>query len=193
MDGDLIDELEGPAPVLVHLITLTLPSATVRWTFEGGFVVWDANTYAFTDATYGTLGSISNIEDGSTGNATPFDFTVLCDSVAMTALIAPASQGSSVTVHLGSVDFATGLLVGEPELLFRGELDQPAISSGASQGLSFQCITEETRMLEPNEEQRLTSSFHKAVWPGEEGYDFVVDLLQKVFWREDDVNTGISR
>lgn len=193
MDADLIENLEGAAPVLVHLVTLTLPSATVRWTFEGGFVAWGANTYAFTDATYGSLGSLGEIEDGATGNATPLDLTILCDSAAMAALIAAGVQGSEVTVHLGAVDFSTGELVGEPDLLFRGELDQPAISAGASQGLTFQCITEEARMLEPSDEQRLTDSFHKSAWPGEEGFELVTDLLQKVYWREDDPDNGITR
>lgn len=192
MDPALIGALEGPSPVIAHLVTVELPSYTIRWAFEGGFVVWGANTYAFTDPTYGALGPMSEIEDGITGNATPLDLTVLCGSAGMTALIALGVQGSPVTVHLATVNFATGLLIGEPDLVFRGKLDQPSIAAGSSQGLSFQCITEEARMLEPNEEQRLTPSFHRSVWPGEAGYDLVVDLEQKIYWRDDDPTGAIS-
>lgn len=193
MDEDLIEALEGPAPVIVHLVTVELPDTTLRWTYEGGFVVWGANTYQFSDAAYGVLGRLSEMEDGVTGNATPLDLSILCDTEAMADLIAPDVQGSLVTVHLGAVDRATGLLVGEPELLFRAELDQPNIAAGPSLGLDFQCITEEARCLEPNEEQRLTSAFHKSVWPGELGYDFVTDLEQKVYWRMDDPTNAVVR
>lgn len=195
MDSSLVTALQGQAPTLVHLVTVTLADATVRWLDAGGsgFVVWGANTYKAEDATYGALGAIGAIEDGADGQATVCDLTILCDGTAMALWIDPEEQGAPVTIHLGAVAPSTGLLIGEPELLFRGELDQPRISSGQGQSLVFDCITEEARMLEPNEEQRLTSSFHESVWPGELGYAFVTDLLQKVFWRADDVNTGISR
>jgi hypothetical protein len=111
----------------------------------------------------------------------------------MALWIDPVEQGSLVTIHLGTVNPATGLLIGEPELLFRGELDQPRLASGQSQTLIFDCITEEARMLEPNEEQRLTDSFHQSVWPGELGYDKVTELEQTVFWRADDPRGAISR
>jgi hypothetical protein len=195
MDATLITALEGQAPTLVHLVTVTLSSATVRWMDTGGsgFVVWGANTYRAEDAVYGALGAIGAIEDGADGQATVCDLTILCDETAMALWIDPAEQGSLVTIHLGAINQATGLLIGTPELLFRGELDQPRLSAGRGQTLIFDCITEEARMLEPNEEQRLTDSFHQSVWPGELGYDMVSELEQTVFWRADDPRGAISR
>lgn len=195
MDSSLIAALGGASPTLIHLVTITLSGATVRWLDAGGsgFVVWGANTYKAEDATYGALGAIGAIEDGADGQATVCDLTILCDGTAMALWIDPAEQGSLVTIHLGTVNPSTGLLIGEPELLFRGELDQPRLSSGQSQTLIYDCITEEARMLEPNEEQRLTDSFHQSVWPGELGYDKVTELEQTVFWRADDPRGAISR
>ena len=195
MDSSLITALGGAAPTLVHLVTVTLSGATVRWLDAGGsgFVVWGANTYKAEDATYGALGAIGAIEDGADGQATVCDLTILCDGTAMALWIDPAEQGSLVTIHLGTMNPATGLLIGDPELLFRGELDQPRLAAGQAQTLIFDCITEEARMLEPNEEQRLTDSFHQSVWPGELGYDKVTELEQTVFWRADDPRGAISR
>ena len=55
MDSLLIAALEGQAPTVVHLVTVTLSGATVRWLDTGLEVVWDSNTYAREDATYGYL------------------------------------------------------------------------------------------------------------------------------------------
>lgn len=192
MDADLTLELQTPAPTPILLVTTTLNAATVRLT-DGGFAVWSAQTYASESATYGAIGAIGEIEDGADGQATVCDVTLLCDQTAMGLWIDPAEQGSVLTVHLGALDRATGLLEGTPELLFRGELDQPRIGSGPSQSLVYDCITEEARMLEANDEQRLTDSFHRSVWPGELGYDKVTELEQIVFWREDDNRDAISR
>lgn len=184
MDAALISAFEAAAPTEVLMVTMALPGATVRWT-NGGFLEWDGNTYQAEDATYGFLSSVEEIADGVTGEATVCALTIDCDSTALALLVAPTVQGSLVTVHLGSVNRATGALIGEPELLFRGELDQPRLSVGEGT-LVYDCITEEARMLEPNEEQRLTDSFHKSVWPGDEGYSNVVDTPGEVYWRQDD-------
>ncbi len=194
MDASLITALQGAAPTLVHLVTVTLSGATVRWMDTGGsgFVVWSGNTYSAEDATYGALGAIGAIEDGADGQATVCDLTILCDATAMALWIAPERQGSLVTVHLGAVNPSTGVLIGEPELLFRGELDQPRIAAGRGQTLIFDCITEEARMLEPNEEQRLTDSFQKAVWPGDLGNEHITDVEKKIYWRATDPNSAIS-
>jgi len=192
MDSALIAALEAASPTEVLLVTITLSSATIRLT-DGGFVVWSSQTYDVEDATYGSLGGVEAIEDGADSQATVCALTLLCDEAAMALLIEPEVQGSLVTVHLGAVNRSTGALIGAPDLLFRGELDQPRIAAGPSLSLAYDCITEEARMLEPNEEQRLTSSFHRQVWPLEEGYDFVIDIEERVYWRADDPNPAISR
>jgi hypothetical protein len=194
VDASLITALQGAAPTLVHLVTVTLSGATVRWMDTGGsgFVVWSGNTYSAENATYGALGAIGTIEDGADGQATVCDLTMLCDATAMALWIAPERQGSLVTIHLGAVNPSTGLLIGEPELLFRGELDQPRLTAGQGQMLIFDCITEEARMLEPNEEQRLTDSFQKSVWPGDLGNEHITDVEKKIYWRANDPTGAIS-
>jgi hypothetical protein len=194
VDSSLITALGGAAPTLVHLVTVTLSGATVRWLDAGGsgFVVWGSDTYKAEDATYGALGAIGAIEDGADGQATVCDLTILCDGTAMALWIDPAEQGSLVTIHVGAVTPSTGLLIGEPELLFRGELDQPRLAAGRSQTLIFDCITEEARMLEPNEEQRLTDSFQQSVWPGDLGNIHISDIEKKIYWRANDPNNAIS-
>lgn len=194
MDADLIADLASKAPITVLLYTVYLSEeTTIRWT-DGGFVYWGGDLYQ-ARTSYGVISESEEITDGVDSEATINALTIYpADSAAFDALSAYGAQGAVVTHHLATVDFETGLLIGEPELLLRCELDQPRLGVGSGLSLIIDCITEEARMLEPNEEQRLTDSFHKKVWGSlEKGYAFVIDLLQKVYWRDDDPDNGVSR
>ena len=191
MDPDLIDELEGPAPLGVHLVTVTLPGDTIRWT-DGGFVVWDAQTYREVDATFGTLSELEAVEDGAGDQATSWAITIMPPIAAVTDLAAEEAQGSVITLHLGAVDRATGLLVGGPELLQRVELDVASLGVSSDLTVNLECITEEARMLEPNEERIQSDAFHQKVWPGELHYEFQTRAKIKVYWRADDPNNALG-
>lgn len=192
MDAALIAALEARFPVVANLVTLSLPGHTIRWS-DGGFVRWGGEVWRVRDQTFGVLDSLSEIEDGIDGQSGTQTLTILAPSLSAVADLAlsPQMQGSLVTVHMAVIDRATGLLIGEPELLWRGELDQPRLSVG-DLTLIYDCITEEARMLEPNEERRQNDSFHQSVWPGELGFGKVTDLPLKVYWRANEPTGAIS-
>lgn len=190
MDADSIAELASAAPITVLLVTYEFPDATVRWT-DGGFVVWNGQLYE-ARTSYGVLSEVGEISDGVDGEASSCTITVMpSGNEAFAAMIAPEAQGSLVTVHLGAVNFQTGLLVGDPDLLMRCEIDVPRLS-GSSGALIHDTLTEEARMLEINDERRLTHPFHTSVWPGENGYANVTGLKSKIYWRARDPNNAIS-
>jgi hypothetical protein len=192
MDSALITALQAAAPTSVILVTVTLPDATIRWT-DGGFVVWSGNTYAAEDATYGVLSAVEAIEDGLTDGATVCALTVAPKNfAAVEALSDPEAQGSVVTVHLGAVNRATGVLIGEPELLFRGEIDQPRLGVSEELSLVLDLITQEARMLEPNDQQRLTDAFHSVAFPGERGFENLPKVDKPVYWRADDPRNAVG-
>jgi len=182
VDTALIAALKAQAPLTVLLTTLTLPDRTVRLT-DGGFVDWSGSTYRARDDLYGVLSQIEEIDDGADDQATRCAITILPpDAVAMAQLANPATQGAPVTVHLGAVTRETGLLLGEPDLLFQGELDFGRLGVGESWSLILECGTEEARCLEPNADQRLSDPYHKAIWPGERGFEHVTDTTRKIHW-----------
>lgn len=183
MDAALIAAFEAATPTEVLLVTLTLPSRTVRLT-DGGFVIWSGQTYAAEDDIYGTLDTVEDIEDGADGQATRCAITILPpDATAMAQLASPLAQGSPVTVHLGAVNRLTGLLIGTPDLLFRGELDFGRLAVGPQWSLALECGTEEARQLELNADQRLSPSYHKGIWPGEKGFDNLDGIKRKIHWQ----------
>lgn len=192
MDASLIAALGGPSVTGVLLVTLELPDHVIRWT-DGGFVVWDGDLYEEVDQTYGVLASVEDVEDGVDDSATTWSFEMVPPPAALAALIAPAVQGSVLTSHLGAVDRQTGLLIGEPDLIQRVELDQPnGTFMGQGDPLTWACVTEEARMLEESDEQRLTDAFHQSVWPDELGYVNVTGIKRKMYWRADDPSNAIT-
>ncbi|KQS55896.1 hypothetical protein ASG17_07550 [Brevundimonas sp. Leaf363] len=191
MDADLIAELASKAPFTVILVTIKLDgSTTIRWT-DGGFVRWGGEVYRALTA-WGTVSEVGEISDGVDAEVTSCTLSLMPSSDdAFADLVAPEVQGAEVLIHFGAVDFETGRLVGEPDLLLRAELDEPRLS-GTGGELSYDLITEEARMLEANDERRLTNSFHQSVWPGELGLSHVDGLTKKIYWRTTAPNNAIS-
>ena len=62
MHADMTAALRAGWPI-VHLVTVTLPGHTIRWT-DAGFVKWGDDTWTARDETYGTLDEIGDITDG---------------------------------------------------------------------------------------------------------------------------------
>lgn len=99
----------------------------------------------------------------------------------------PDIQLSPVTIWWGATDPETGDVIGEPEGLFHALLD---VASGAieerSWSLTFDCCSVLDFALQADEGMRLSPGFHKEIWPGELGLDFVTGVTQQVYW-------GLSR
>lgn len=183
MDSALLAGLSANSPTTVLLVRVELPEYEIRLT-DGGFVIWAGALFDGRDEVYGTLGSVEEIEDGADGQATRCAITVLPpDTVAMAQLASPLVQGSHVTVSLGAVNRGTGQLIGEPDLLFRGELDYGRLGVGDSWSLVLECGTEEARQLELNADQRLSDSYHKTIWAGERGLENLTDVKRKIHWQ----------
>lgn len=182
MEALHLAEIQKPVFTKATLVKITLPGATIRLT-DGGFVTFAAESYVARDPTYGVLGSIGSITDGES-QAQRVEITLQPPSdVAVAALASPLAQGSLIQWWEGSVNPATGLIVGTPELKFQGELDFARFSVGESWALVLVCGTPAERLLEQNDERRLVSTYHKAIWPGELGLDFVSDNPIRINWR----------
>lgn len=183
MDSAAIAGRSGKAVWLVQLFRLTTADFTLRLT-TGGFLVWGAELFLQRDPTYGTLGDLPIFEDGVDSQTTRADFTLYPSSHdAMVALANRKHQRALVEVFDAAVDPDTGLMIGEPDVLFRGEYDFARYVIGSSEELVIECGTEEARLNEPNEDRRLSHPFHQSVWPGELGLIYVTGVGRKIYWR----------
>lgn len=192
-DAAYIAALEAYGEPTAVLTTLHLPERTVRL-IDGGFLKWDGETWRLRDAECGMVATISSLDDGVGAEAG--NFTLSLAMPDMESLLAfaldPAKQGSVVTIHLATVDRETGLLIGEPDLLFRGLYDRPEMGVGEGLTLDLECVTEEAKMLQANDDLRLTDAFHQSVWPGELFYVYVTGVRRKVYWRTGSPSNAIT-
>lgn len=191
MHADMIAALRAGWPI-VHLVTVTLPTHTIRWT-DAGFLKWGSHVWKQRDATYGVLDLISDITDGVVDDASPVSIRIIPpDLASLAALAASDAQGGWVTIHVACKNPTTGLVVANPYQIWLGELDQPRLLTGKVRKLEYDIITGDARGLQPNEEQRQTDAFRQLIWPGERGDEYATDGTKQVRWREDDPRNAIG-
>ena len=186
MDATLKATLSGASATTFTAVSIALPAGTVRL-LSGGSVAIGGNVYA-DDATYGALDMVETVEDGLDGQTSRATIQILpASSTAITNISAAAAQGSVVLIYQGAINTATGASIGTVETLFEGELDTAKLSVGAGGWvLTLECGTAEGRLLEPNDERRLSDAFHQSIWPGELGLREVTGVVRKIYWRARD-------
>lgn len=190
MDSDLIDAWSAAASTHFTAIELVLPAATLR-ICSGGFVSFDVDgspqAFDAEDSTYGTLIGAGPITDGIEASPSAARLKVAIappSDTAVEALTAPGAQGSAIRIWQGAIVEATGLADGEPELIFSGVLDFARLTvDAAGWAVALECGTDEELQLEPDGQRRLSDQFHRMVWPGEYGLQYVTNTTRKIYWR----------
>src|SRR3546814_16844923 len=86
-------------------------------------------------------------------------------------------QGSQVSIWVGAVDQATGIVIPDPDLIFFGELDQTTIKTGDnSRALECTVVSVFDRFFDLEEGQRLAAGVHQTICAGEVGMEFVTGV-----------------
>jgi hypothetical protein len=121
-----------------------------------------------------------------------FDVTFLPpDGVDPADLAEPGYQTARVSVWIAEFDPATGNVVGTPDLMFLGQLDEIelAIDKGTRE-LTSSVVSLAERLFNRNEGNTLSEAFHKSVWPGETGHDAANGLSVTVAWGVESAGQG---
>lgn len=168
---------------LIGLCKIELPAATIRLT-DGGFIQWDTEIYTSKDEVFGTIASIEELTEGVDAEVPALDVAMIPSGTAAAAeLSQPGFQRSRVRFWLAEYDRATGLLDGEPDILFDGQIDQTSLTAGRSaRELAMTIVSAAERLFERNIGNSLSPSFHKSIWPGETGHDNATGLGAPVAW-----------
>lgn len=168
---------------LVGLCKIELPTATIRLT-DGGFIQWGGEMFTSKDGVFGTIASIDELSEGIEAEVPALDMAMIPSNTAAAAdLSQPGFQRSRVRFWLGEYDRDTGLLDGDPDLLFDGQIDQTSLTAGReSRELAMTIVSTAERLFERNIGNSLSPSFHKSVWPGETGHDNATGLGAPVAW-----------
>lgn len=168
---------------LIGLLKIELPDATVRLC-DGGFVDFGGEIYSSVDPTFGTIASLAALTEGVGEEVPALELSLNpAASSAPGDLSKPGFQRSAVRLWLGELDVETGLLVGDPDLLFYGQIDQSVLRVGRStRDLAMTIVSTLERLFLRNEGNSLSPVFHKSVWPGETGHDNATGLSIPVAW-----------
>ncbi|WP_309091709.1 hypothetical protein [Phenylobacterium sp.] len=187
LDASLDAALRGAAPLVCVLLKIELPGHTILLVDGVGEVTYDGETYTGEDEVYGVLDSVEGITEQVGTEAPTVRFTFLPATLSALADITdPANQGSRVYVRFGAIDPATGLLIGEPELLFLGELDTAEVEAGeASTVIAFDVVSAWERLFEANEGRRLNDKYWQSLYSGARGMQYVTEIQRDLPWGYD--------
>lgn len=174
----------GDRVIVFGALTLTVGSDTVRLLDGSDEIEIDGNVYSGEDTTYGTWAALDKFTDG-TGDSAPSIVVSMIpkDDAAIAALTGPSMQGEAVTVSVGAVSEETGQIIGDPYVLFNGEIDIARYIFGKkSSEVEYECVGGMERMFFDDEGICLVPSFHVQVWPGELGMNHVTGIRTTIYW-----------
>lgn len=185
MDATLKNALAQPAPLLFGALRIELPDYTLRLLDGSAALIINGETYTGLDATFGTISSISELTEEIGDSAPEITVTLFPPDVSATAVLShPNMQGCVATLMVGAVDATSGTVIGQPEILFIGEIDVPTIGideSGA-RTLEYTIVSVFERLFEVEEGQRASNGWHQSIWPGERGLEFMTGTDVNLYW-----------
>lgn len=150
---------------------------------DGGFVVFDGETYRSKDPLFGSIGSVEVLAEGKGDEIPALEMELLPPKTAAIAdLSKPGYQTSRVRFWIAEWDRATGLISGTPELMYDGQIDQTSLRLGKERTLTMTVVSNAERLFELNIGNSLNPGFHKSVWPGEKGHDNATGLMIPLAW-----------
>lgn len=187
-------ELSSRSPTIFGSVSIDLPGADLNLLDGAGFLSFGGRNYVGRDPVFGTLAAMDSLSDGFGTEAPRISITLLpASDAAATELAAANMQGAMVMVHYGAINPSTGQVVPDPLLLFIGELDVPVLTAGEnSRELEYEVASIFERFFRDDEGHRLSPGFHKSIWPGELGMDFLTSVPQGVYWGVESPPRGVS-
>lgn len=199
MDGALVTA--SSASFLRQFIALRIElnsGSTVNLIDGSGVVTFPVDgvniTFTGSDPVFGTLGTASSIAERVADQAPRFNFSILPpNSTALGTLMQPSQQGSPVRVWWGLVNEDTGATIGT-EAIWTGRFDTCKANSGPNQlGAEIDTVSAFDRMFVAEEGARLNGVWHRSIWPGEAGLDYVYSAQQSIYWgSEAPAKTAVS-
>lgn len=194
LDSSLQAALQATGPLHFFALEVLYPTFNLRLLDGSGALTLNSNAFTGFDPVYGALILPETFSDGIATEAPNITFGLQVPSnTAAAALCDPAAQGSQVTVWYSAVNRATGAPYTPYEIWF-GALDVATLNVG--QGLRQVTIDAESYFGAFNDSfdgQLLSNACHQAIWPGETGLEFVVDVQQLMPWGADSPRPTVIR
>jgi len=177
-------------PTLAALqATVVRPALLVECDFAGGFLrVWSGVgnlvVGADTFTGVGTLGGISPVEEAADVSSRGITLSLSgVPSPLIGAVLDDDFRGRRCTIWLGCFDEEHAALVGDPLIIFRGQMDTCEIDdNGATSEIRLQ-VESRLALLRRPRTRRLTHEQQIARHPGDTGLEYISKLAERpIHW-----------
>ncbi|EGF93750.1 hypothetical protein ABI_21920 [Asticcacaulis biprosthecium C19] len=184
-NSELQAALSGAQVSLFFAVRMAHPVKTVHLLDGAGTLSFGGEVWSGFDPDFGALGALEAIGDQADRDEAPeFLLTVRpADAALLVGLATAAAQGCAASLYIGAFDPQSGAVVGTPEVVFQGEVDDvDMVLDGASSAVTFTLVSHFVRFQAEDEAITLSDSFHQSVWPGEKGLEFMTEVEQQMPW-----------
>lgn len=183
-DPALTAALSQDSAFLFAAMKIELPARSLFFLDGAGVAQINGDVYSGEDYEFGTVNAIDNLTETISDSAPEILVSIYPkDGVAASVLANPAMQGSKVAIMVGAIDPATGLVIGQPEIKFLGEIDVPTlIVEKGSRVVEFSIVSVFERLFEVEEGVRASDGWHKSIWPGERGLEYMTGTDKNLYW-----------
>lgn len=167
---------------LTGLCKTELPADTILLS-DGGFTEFDGDTYLSRHPVFGTIGGVKELTEGIGDEVPALELTLLPAPDALPGDVTqPGFQRSRVRFWIAEFGVDAGTIIGTPDMLFDGQIDQTTFKAGSTKELSMSIVSTAERLFEKNIGNSLSDSWQQSVWPGEKGHANATGLSVPVAW-----------
>lgn len=154
--------LQSRNPLLVFMLRIELPDGRVIRLLDGaGYAIWGEEAYTGSDPDFGVIAGFGDFTEVE-GTESPRQTVQLLprNNAAIAALTDPSVQGSPVAIWAVAVSPHNGQIIGEPDSLFVGELDDASYNLDRNSSLlELELATVWERLFDDNEGNRWNDTF----------------------------------
>lgn len=174
--------LNGVTPSLATLVEIQFADRTVRIS-DGIVITWGVNVFTPEDPEIGTLNGFSGFTEME-GTESPrlevsFEYKT---NAALTRLATPSSQGTPFNIYMATIDQATGNVIGAPELMFAGQIDDGELRHERNNRMLTISLSTAWELLFDNDEGLRWDNNTWFDAYGSRAFYAVTDVQRKLYW-----------
>lgn len=181
-------EMQRPYFVTAFLFEINLPIKTVRILDGSGEVYWKNAVWRGSDDIFGSIATVDALQEQIGTEAPVMRMKMFPqDNFSLSYITDPAQQGTEINIWWAVIDRSSGLVVGEPYLVFGGELDAAEADSDKTEtSMTLDIASVWERLFITGEGRRLNNANHQRVWKErasqERGFEYVVAIQRNEPW-----------
>ena len=185
MSPAMLAALQSKNPTLVHLVKIEFADRVIRLCDGAGYVAWGAEVFTGEDSEIGTIAGFGEFTEAEGTEAPRQTISFLVkNNASLVKLTAPIAQGTPVTIYAAVINPATGLILGEPDVRFAGEIDDAEVGFGKNQRMvTLELSTVWEMLFDNNEGARWNDTFWTYLYgPNARAFIGVTNVHRKLYW-----------